>query len=127
MRCRLGACVTALSPLPMLIYVVRHAATHARRFWVATGVWHKRTSAHRVSSRCADSSSCVNVYTRSRFLQGPGTDKRAVREIRRAIDTNTECTVRLLNYTKSGQPFWCALRRVGVVWLLATARLRGQT
>ncbi len=41
-----------------------------------------------------------------RFLQGPGTDKRAVREIRKAIDGRIECTVRLLNYTKSGQPFW---------------------
>ena len=41
-----------------------------------------------------------------RFLQGPGTDKRAVREIRKAIDGRIECTVRLLNYTKSGQAFW---------------------
>lgn len=41
-----------------------------------------------------------------RFLQGPDTDRRAVREIREAIDSCTECTVRLLNYTKSGQPFW---------------------
>jgi len=45
--------------------------------------------------------------TRSRFLQGPETDKRAVQEIRRAIDNASECTVRLLNYTKTGQPFWC--------------------
>ena len=44
----------------------------------------------------------------SRFLQGPGTDKRAVREIRRAIDTGSECTVRLINYTKAGVAFWCA-------------------
>jgi len=51
----------------------------------------------------------VTLPPRSRFLQGPETDKRAVREIRRAIDTGTECTVRLLNYTKSGQPFWCEL------------------
>jgi len=41
-----------------------------------------------------------------RFLQGPGTDKRAVREIRKAIESRIECTVRLLNYTKSGQAFW---------------------
>nr|AHZ63924.1 phototropin [Nephroselmis olivacea] len=41
-----------------------------------------------------------------RFLQGPDTDKRAVRETRKALDTNTECTVRLLNYTKQGRPFW---------------------
>jgi len=41
-----------------------------------------------------------------RFLQGPGTDRRAVYEIRKAIDAEVECTVRLLNYTKSGEPFW---------------------
>ena len=41
-----------------------------------------------------------------RFLQGPGTDKRAVREIRKAIESRVECTVRLVNYTKSGQAFW---------------------
>lgn len=41
-----------------------------------------------------------------RFLQGPGTDRRAVKEIRSAIDNGQECTVRLINYTKTGQPFW---------------------
>ncbi|KAK3273786.1 Phototropin-2 [Cymbomonas tetramitiformis] len=41
-----------------------------------------------------------------RFLQGPGTDKRAVMEIRSAIEQGCECTVRLLNYTKSGKSFW---------------------
>ena len=41
-----------------------------------------------------------------RFLQGPRTDARAVREIRRAVDEGEECTVRLLNYTKQGKPFW---------------------
>ena len=41
-----------------------------------------------------------------RFLQGPGTDRRAVREIRKAIENRVECTVRLVNYTKSGQAFW---------------------
>jgi PAS domain S-box-containing protein len=41
-----------------------------------------------------------------RFLQGPRTDRRAVQEIRKAIDSGMECTVRLLNYTKQGKPFW---------------------
>ena len=41
-----------------------------------------------------------------RFLQGPGTDRRAVKEIRTAVDNGQECTVRLINYTKSGRPFW---------------------
>mmetsp|Transcript_31238 Transcript_31238/g.43292 ORF Transcript_31238/g.43292 Transcript_31238/m.43292 type:complete len:753 (+) Transcript_31238:415-2673(+) len=41
-----------------------------------------------------------------RFLQGPETDKRAVREIRDAITNVEECTVRLLNYKKDGTPFW---------------------
>lgn len=41
-----------------------------------------------------------------RFLQGPDTDRRAVREIRSAIENRVECTVRLLNYTKQGRAFW---------------------
>jgi non-specific serine/threonine protein kinase len=41
-----------------------------------------------------------------RFLQGAGTDRDAVKEIRNAIKDNRECTVRLLNYTKQGKPFW---------------------
>mmetsp|Transcript_309 Transcript_309/g.698 ORF Transcript_309/g.698 Transcript_309/m.698 type:complete len:736 (-) Transcript_309:537-2744(-) len=41
-----------------------------------------------------------------RFLQGPGTDPRAVSEIRDAIASGSECTVRLVNYTKAGAPFW---------------------
>ena len=41
-----------------------------------------------------------------RFLQGPRTDRRAVAEIRKAIDAGSECTVRLLNYTKAQKPFW---------------------
>jgi len=41
-----------------------------------------------------------------RFLQGPQTDPRAVKEIRDAIATASECTVRILNYRKDGSPFW---------------------
>mmetsp|Transcript_8423 Transcript_8423/g.27520 ORF Transcript_8423/g.27520 Transcript_8423/m.27520 type:complete len:734 (+) Transcript_8423:625-2826(+) len=41
-----------------------------------------------------------------RFLQGPGTDKRAVFEIRKTVEANSECTVRLLNYRKDGSAFW---------------------
>jgi len=41
-----------------------------------------------------------------RFLQGPKTDRTAVAKIRQAIETGSECTVRLLNYTKAGKPFW---------------------
>nr|AML79616.1 putative LOV domain-containing protein [Stephanosphaera pluvialis] len=41
-----------------------------------------------------------------RFLQGPGTDQACVSQIRDAIKSNTEITVRILNYTKSGRPFW---------------------
>jgi phototropin len=41
-----------------------------------------------------------------RFLQGPKTDRTAVAKIRQAIDSGSECTVRLLNYTKAGKPFW---------------------
>ncbi|KAD4385046.1 hypothetical protein E3N88_25214 [Mikania micrantha] len=41
-----------------------------------------------------------------RFLQGPETDPSTVRKIRDAIDNQTEVTVQLINYTKSGKKFW---------------------
>nr|AML77557.1 putative LOV domain-containing protein [Stigeoclonium helveticum] len=41
-----------------------------------------------------------------RFLQGPGTDQHTIEEVRQAIKTGAECTVRILNYTKSGRAFW---------------------
>lgn len=41
-----------------------------------------------------------------RFLQGPNTDRATVAKIREAVANGRECTVRLLNYTKSGRPFW---------------------
>ncbi|GLT43275.1 hypothetical protein SLA2020_172370 [Shorea laevis] len=41
-----------------------------------------------------------------RFLQGPETDPATVRKIREAIDSQTEVTVQLINYTKSGKKFW---------------------
>lgn len=41
-----------------------------------------------------------------RFLQGDGTDHATVQQIRDAIRTGTEITVRILNYTKQGKPFW---------------------
>nr|AML79142.1 putative LOV domain-containing protein [Bassia scoparia] len=41
-----------------------------------------------------------------RFLQGPETDPQTVRKIRDAIDNETEVTVQLINYTKTGKKFW---------------------
>uniref|UniRef100_A0A2P2M8D8 Putative LOV domain-containing protein n=1 Tax=Rhizophora mucronata TaxID=61149 RepID=A0A2P2M8D8_RHIMU len=41
-----------------------------------------------------------------RFLQGPETDPATVRKIRDAINNETEVTVQLINYTKSGKKFW---------------------
>jgi len=41
-----------------------------------------------------------------RFLQGPGTDQKAVDVIRTAIANGTECTTCLLNYKADGTPFW---------------------
>nr|AML79511.1 putative LOV domain-containing protein [Flaveria angustifolia] len=41
-----------------------------------------------------------------RFLQGPETDRSTVKKIREAIDNQTEVTVQLINYTKSGKKFW---------------------
>lgn len=45
-----------------------------------------------------------------RFLQGPGTDPRAVAAIRAAVEAETEITVDILNYRKDGRPFWNRLR-----------------
>jgi PAS domain S-box-containing protein len=41
-----------------------------------------------------------------RFLQGPGSDPDAVREIRAAIQGGHPCTVELLNYRQDGTFFW---------------------
>ncbi|CAM6027758.1 unnamed protein product [Sphagnum balticum] len=41
-----------------------------------------------------------------RFLQGPDTDQNTVQQIRDAISARKDITVQLLNYTKSGRPFW---------------------
>jgi PAS domain S-box-containing protein len=41
-----------------------------------------------------------------RFLQGQDTDPDAVAEIRDAVRSGSEASVRLLNYKKSGKPFW---------------------
>nr|AML79579.1 putative LOV domain-containing protein [Neurachne alopecuroidea] len=41
-----------------------------------------------------------------RFLQGPETDLGTVKKIRDAIHNQTEVTVQLINYTKSGKKFW---------------------
>uniref|UniRef100_A0A7S2MF67 LOV domain-containing protein n=1 Tax=Helicotheca tamesis TaxID=374047 RepID=A0A7S2MF67_9STRA len=41
-----------------------------------------------------------------RFLQGPGTDPRAVDVIRTAIANGTDATTCLLNYKADGTPFW---------------------
>jgi PAS domain S-box-containing protein len=45
-----------------------------------------------------------------RFLQGPGTDPKAVQAIRDAIAAATEITIDILNYRKDGSPFWNRLR-----------------
>lgn len=41
-----------------------------------------------------------------RFLQGKDTDPETVTKIRTAISNQEDVTVQLLNYTKSGKPFW---------------------
>nr|AHZ63897.1 phototropin [Scouleria aquatica] len=41
-----------------------------------------------------------------RFLQGPDTDRAVVDQIRDAIAARRDITVQLLNYTRSGKPFW---------------------
>lgn len=39
-------------------------------------------------------------------MQGPDTDQNTVQQIRDAIAARKDITVQLLNYTKSGKPFW---------------------
>jgi len=46
------------------------------------------------------------IGSNCRFLQGPETDKTTVEQIRLAIREERECTVEILNYRKSGEPFW---------------------
>ena len=58
---------------------------------------------------------------RSRFLQGRDTDRATVLELKAAIKAGRECTVRLLNYTKAGKPFWNMVRRAGLPGLEAGA------
>ena len=41
-----------------------------------------------------------------RFLQGAGTDRKAVDVIRTAVANGTDATVCLLNYKADGTPFW---------------------
>ncbi len=41
-----------------------------------------------------------------RFLQGPGTDPAAVRELREAIGDVRQCQTLILNYRKDGTEFW---------------------
>src|SRR5204862_4749096 len=41
-----------------------------------------------------------------RFLQGPGTDRAAVRRLRDALERGEAVRAELLNYHKDGTPFW---------------------
>ena len=42
----------------------------------------------------------------SRFLQGEGTDPKAVKQLRDAVRNGKSVCTRLLNYRKDGTPFW---------------------
>ncbi|WP_245986921.1 PAS domain-containing protein [Azospirillum thermophilum] len=44
-----------------------------------------------------------------RFLQGPGTDRATVEELRAAIAEGRPTAVEVLNYRKDGTPFWNAV------------------
>nr|AML78763.1 putative LOV domain-containing protein [Welwitschia mirabilis] len=45
-----------------------------------------------------------------RFLQGSLTDRLAIVQIRKSIQTNQSCTVQILNYRKDGSSFWNLLQ-----------------
>jgi PAS domain S-box-containing protein len=49
------------------------------------------------------------------FLQGPGTDQDAVGRIRTAIHQRRSISEELLNYTKSGEPYWINLNLTPVI------------
>lgn len=48
------------------------------------------------------------------FLQGVGTDPSAVEIFRKAIRNHRECEVTLLNYHKSGSPYWVTIQMTPV-------------
>ena len=47
-----------------------------------------------------------------RFLQGPGTDRESIRELRQAVAERREFATEILNYRKDGYSFWNAPVRV---------------
>lgn len=49
-----------------------------------------------------------------RILQGPDTDREALKRIRTALDTQTPSHEEILNYTRDGKPFWLEMRIVYV-------------
>lgn len=57
-----------------------------------------------------EDSTCIYIlFGFYRFLQGPETDPATVRKIREAIDNQTDVTVQLINYTKTGVLTFCNL------------------
>jgi PAS domain S-box-containing protein len=50
------------------------------------------------------------IGSNCRFLQGPGTDQRAVAELGEAVAAGRPTTVELLNYRADGEPFWNRVR-----------------
>jgi PAS domain S-box-containing protein len=62
---------------------------------------------------CSEGFSALTGYKRHevlgrncRFLQGPGTDQKAVEIIRRGVSEGSDISVCLLNYKADGRPFW---------------------
>ncbi|MFK7604078.1 diguanylate cyclase domain-containing protein [Deinococcus sp. SM5_A1] len=59
--------------------------------------------------RLTEFSSSEIVGRNCRFLQGEGTDPEAIRQMRIAFEGGTAIDLVILNYKKSGTPFWNAL------------------
>lgn len=51
-------------------------------------------------------SAAETLGSNCRFLQGPDTDRSTLDRLSRAIAARQEITVEILNYRKSGEPFW---------------------
>ena len=61
------------------------------------------------------------IFLCSRFLQGEGTDPKAVKQLRDAVRNGKSVCTRLLNYKKDGTPFWNLLTMTPVSAAASTA------
>lgn len=59
---------------------------------------------------CGHSRKAVKNCRPGSFLQGPDTDRETVRQIRESLKKKKPVAVEILNYHRSGRPYWASLR-----------------